>query len=233
LELEYSGAPLSDEELAQSAAEAIVAQAQDEAETILAGARAEAERLQEAARERSATETAAARAELAAQRAALAREVRAELETEYRQRYLAAVSALEGAAAELREKQEAYLRQIEQPALELVLAIARQLLGDELSQSPAFIARLIAQAFSLLKPQQVASAAVHPATFERLLADDLFASALAAAGVQPQRVELEIDELLDPDQFVLRVAGVSVEYDLGAGLAEMAAHLRERSASTG
>ncbi len=91
------------------------------------------------------------------------RETRSLLEAEYRERYLAAVTALEDAAAELRTGQEAYLAQLERPAFELVLAIARQLLGSELSRAPRFIGRMIAEAFLLLKPEQVAAVAVHPA----------------------------------------------------------------------
>ncbi len=52
--------------------------------------------------------------------------------------------------------------------------------------------------------------------------------ALHQAGIKPERVELEIEETLRPDQFSLRVSGMRLDYDLSAALNELLAHLTER-----
>ena len=153
------------------------------------------------------------------------------MEKQYLERYGAALRALETAGAELRTRQDDYLKDIEQPAFSLVLAVARQVLGAELARPQAYVGPLIARAFSLLKPEQVVVVALHPATFNAVTSDPTLLSALPAAGISVKRVELTIDESLKPDQFSARINGVSIDFDLSASLAKVLAHLEERAAA--
>ncbi|MCH7472490.1 hypothetical protein IIA79_06010 [bacterium] len=163
-------------------------------------------------------------------RESIKQEIRAELEKEMCARFQDALSALEGAAADLRQRQEQYLGAIEEPALRLVMAVARQLISAELRQSPSVVAHSIAQAFNLLKPRQVASAAVHPQTLCLLREDNMLASSLAQAGINPDLVELIADDSLKPDQFSVRLNGSSVDFDLDSAIEEMTKHLLGRAA---
>lgn len=196
----------------------IVDQAQTETQTLRRETAAELKALREQTT-----------AELQTLRDGLLSQLRQELEREYQERYAAAVKALEGAAAELRGHQEDYLKQIERPALELVLAVARQLLAAELRTAPEAITGLIIRAFQLLKPEQVVVVHVSAPAFERLSADQLLAQALAEAGIRPGLVELAVDETLSAEQFVARVNGVSVSYDLSAAAEETVAQLVARA----
>lgn len=205
-------------DLASAQANRIISAAEDEGSQILADAQEQAAALIQS------TTT-----ELDAKRAEMERSLHQQLSAQYSQRYLAAVTALEAAAQDLRAKQEEYLEQIEQPAFQLVLAIAKQLIGGELNRAPELLGAMVAQAFHLLKPEQVALVAVHPQTFECLAMDEMLNSALNQAGIKPERVELEIDETLRPDQFSLRLGGMRLDYDLSAAIAEMIEHLEERS----
>lgn len=214
---------------AQSQAQEILALASIQARQELHAAQLEAGRLLAEAQAQCQTMLATAEADIAGRRERLEHETRAQLEAEYSARYLAAMLALEGAAADLRAQQEAYLAQLERPAFELVLAIARQLLGSELSRSPQFIGCMIARAFQLLQPEQVAIVAVNPLVFQQLAADGMLHQALSRAGIKPERIELEIDETLRPDQFSLRVSGMHLDYDLSSALEEMLAHLSQRA----
>jgi len=169
--------------------------------------------------------------DLESQRETLEREARERVEAEYRERYLAAVTALEAAAAELRNEHEEYLKQIEPPAQRLVLAIARQLLGAELSRSPEFVAGLIARAFQLMKPQQVVHVALDVETHRRLEEDELLTGTLRRAGIKSELVEIKADEALAPGQFTAEVAGMSVDYDLDEVIAELTTQIEQRAAS--
>lgn len=218
---------------AQTRAQEIISAATAQARQTLSTAQAQASQALSSGKSQSAALLEAAEQDIAARKNSLEREIRAELEAEYRERYLAAVTALEGAAADLRGQQDEYLAQLERPAFELVLAIARQLLGGELARAPQFIGRMIAQAFVLLKPEHVALVAVHPVTFQQLVMDDMLHDALKQAGIKPERVELEIEETLRPDQFSLRVSGMRLDYDLSATLDELLAHLAQREEFAG
>ncbi|MBN2081984.1 hypothetical protein JW859_07235 [bacterium] len=227
-------APADDEEYllpsdrAKNEAERIVGEAEQMAQDIAAQAEAEATKKIEETEAEVEQLISQTMRELESQREVLEREARERAEAEYRERYLAAVTALEGAAAQLRREHEEYLKQIEQPAQRLVLAIARQLLGRELSQSPEFVAALIARACQLIKPDQVVTVDVHPATFMLLSEDDLLSDALRAAGIKPALVDLALDEALEPSQFKAHLAGLSIDYDLPEILAELITELEER-----
>lgn len=214
-ETEFTG---SDADLAVAEARyeaaAILARARDESQKITAEAQAEAARFRDAAER-----------EINARREALEREVAAALGSEYAGRYLAAICALEAAAQELRDGRREQLKALEQDAFQLVLAIARQLLGAEPERNPGFLAALIARAFLLLNPDQAAQVHLHPETYERLTQDPLLLEALGEAGIRPERIALEPDQTLSPDQFSLRVNGVSIDYDLTESLGEIIEHL--------
>ena len=167
--------------------------------------------------------------ELAARRAMLEQQVRSELTKEYQERYLKSLQALEGAATEIKRNQEQYLTAMESPAFELVLGIARQVLGRELSDAARSLPALIAQAFHLLKPQQALTVRVAPATFQQLTDSELFTEALASAGVRLERVELEIDPALGEGQFHAESAGSYIECDLPALLEEVTEHLQTQA----
>jgi hypothetical protein len=226
LERQYADEPEITE--AQARAQEILSLAATQARQALSAAQAEASETLAAAAAQRAEMLDTAAAEIANRQDRMERETRSHLEAEFSERYLAAMTALEGAAADLRARQEEYLALIERPAFEMVLAIARQLLGAELSRAPQFIGQLIAQAFMMLKPEQVALVAVHPLTFQNLIMDDMLHDALNHAGIKPERVELEIDETLRPEQFSLRVSGMRLDYDLSSAIDEMLAHLSER-----
>jgi len=213
---------------AKSEAERIVGEAEQMAQEIASQAEAEASKKIEATEVEVEQLISMTMRDLESQRETLEREARERVEAEYRERYLAAVTALEAAAAELRNEHEEYLKQIEPPAQRLVLAIARQLLGRELSRSPEFVAALIARACQLIKPDQVVTVDVHPATFMLLSEDELLGDALREAGIKPRLVDLSIDEALEPGQFRAHLAGLSIDYDLSEVLAELISELEER-----
>ena len=99
--------------------------------------------------EREGGERAAARSSareriaVAAERERLSTEVRAEIEKKYHTRYQGAVKALEGAAQELKTRQDDYLTSLGQPAFELILGLARHLLRHEFDQHPELLAGMI------------------------------------------------------------------------------------------
>jgi len=212
-------------------AEQLLVKAEQQAQSIAGRAEADAQKLRRQADEEARQLREAAAAELAQKRRVMEGEIRRELETQYGERYSAAVTALEAAAADLRQRQEQYLDQIEQPALNLVLAIARQLLGAELSRSPEFVAGLIARAFQLMKPQQVVHVALDVETHRRLEEDELLTGTLRRAGIKSELVEIKADEALAPGQFTAEVAGMSVDYDLDEVIAELTTQIEQRAAS--
>ena len=59
----------------------------------------------------------------------------------------------------------------------------------------------------------------------------LLASSLREAGINPERVELAINETLNPDAFCARVGQMSIDYDLDSLIDELLAHLTERAAT--
>ena len=212
-------------------AEQLLVKAEQQAQSIAGRAEEEAQQLRRQADEETRQLREAAAAELAQKRRVMEGEIRRELETQYGERYSAAVTALEAAAADLRERQEQYLAQIEQPALSLVLAIGRQLLGAELSRSPEFIAGLIARAFQLMKPQQVVYVALDAEIHRRLEEDELLTGALRRAGIKPELVAITADEALAPGQFTAEVGGMSVDYNLDEVITELTAQIEKRAAS--
>jgi flagellar biosynthesis/type III secretory pathway protein FliH len=214
---------------ARSEAERIVDEAEQMAQEIAAEARAEAITLKEQAEGEVSSLRELASSELAVKREKLEAETRSQLEAEYRERYQHAVVSLEQAAKELREKQAQYLADIEQPALKLVVAIAQQLMGIELSNNPETIAVMVARACELLKPEQVATVTVCPAAHTALTEDALLQGALRESGVSPERVELVASEALAPGKFVVRVNGMSIDYDIQQAVAEVIEQLESRA----
>jgi flagellar biosynthesis/type III secretory pathway protein FliH len=210
---------------ALSAAEQIRAEAEQMAAEIAGQAAQEASEIIERTTEEISLMRQAAEEELAARRAQLEQQVRAELSTEYQERYLKALQALESAAAKIQKSQAEYLAALETPAFELVLGIARQVLSRELGDAALSLPALIAQAFHLLKPQQPLTVRVGPVTFQQLSESELFAHALTSAGVRLERVELEIDSALGEGQFRAESAGSYIDCDLPALLSELTAHL--------
>lgn len=211
--------------------EQLLAAAEQQAEHIAGRAEQAAEQLRQRAEDELRQLREAAAAELAQKRRALESEIRRELEGRYSERYAAAVAALEQAAKELRDHQEEYLAQIEQPALKLVLAVGRQLLGAELSRAPDFVATLIARALDVLKPRQVVKVMLNAETHQRLQDDELLADALRKAGVKPELVSVTVDETLAPGEFTAEVNGMSVEYSLEEVIAELTAQIEQRAAT--
>lgn len=216
---------------ALDAAERIRSEAEQMASEIAQQARAAAERQRAQTEDELAELMETTLRELETQRENIERETRTKLEQEYRDRYRQAVAALEAAAAGLGTHRDAYLAEIEQPAFNLVLAIARQLLGAELTRSPRFIAEMIKEAYKLLRPENVVQVALHPATFHLLSEDALLTGVLREAGIAVDRVELTIDETLKPAAFTARLGGVCVDYDLDTAIAELAEHLAQRAAT--
>jgi hypothetical protein len=216
---------------AERTAERILAEARAQRESILAGLQTEAKQARESMEQELATLQQAAELELVEQRAQLVESLRAELDAQYRQRYGAALTQLEQAAAQLAQRQAEYVKEIEQPALELVLAIARQLLAGELAHSPQALARLIAEALALLQPQQSASLLLSPQTLELLTADGLLGAVLAERGMSLERVALEPSPALRDDQFELRAGASRISFDLTAKAAELAEQLTRRAAA--
>jgi len=214
---------------AERTAERILAEAKAQREALLSGLQDEARQAREGMERELATLQEAAELELVEQRAQVVEGLRAELDAQYRERYVAALTQLEQAAADLAEKQATYLKEIEQPAFGLVLSIARQLLASELSHSPEVLGRLIAAALQLLQPQHSAVVAVSPAAFHLLTADDLLGGVLAARGMSLEHIELTINPALNADQFELQAGAARVSYDLSAKTAELIERLTQRS----
>jgi flagellar biosynthesis/type III secretory pathway protein FliH len=215
---------------AMSAAEQIRSDAEQMAAEIAEQAVQEATVIRERTVEEVSQMRQAAEEEIAARRAILEQQVRTELSKEYQERYVKALQALEGAAAEIHKRQAEYLVGLELPAFELVLGIARQVLGRELADAARSLPALIAQAFHLLQPQNPLAVRVSPVTFQQLTASELFAQTLAKAGVRLERIELEIDTSLADGQFRAESAGSHIDCDLPALLDELAAHLGAQAA---
>jgi flagellar biosynthesis/type III secretory pathway protein FliH len=216
---------------AQRTAERILAEARAQRESMLANLDVEARQAREGMERELAMLQEAAELELVEQRVQLQDNLRAELDREYQARYGAALAQLEQAAAQLAQCQAEYLKEIEAPALELVLAIARQLLAGELAHSPQVLARLIAEGLQLLQPQQTVQVALCPDTLELLTHDELLGSVLRERGLALERVELSGNPALAPDQFVLQAGAARVSFDLNAKAAELVAQLTQRAAA--
>ena len=214
---------------AQSAAARIKAEAEEHAAELIAQAAEAAEALKSKAEVDAARKLESAESAIAQREEQLRQQIRSELNKEYQERYLKALQALEGAAAEIAAHQAEYLAAIEQPAFELVLAIARQALGRELADAQRSLPALIARAFQLLQPQQPLTVFVGPAAFQQLSDSALFADALTQAGVRPERIELEIDSALGEGQFRAESGGSSVVCDLPALLDEITGHLSSQA----
>lgn len=214
---------------AHSEAERIVADAEQMAQEIAAEAENKATKKREETENELEQLIELTTRELETQRETIEREIRQRLEAEYRERYLAAVSALEKAAADLRANHTQYLESIEEPALKLVLAVARQLLGQEISQSPEAIAKLIVRAVGLLKPEHVVTVYLHADSHQRLANDSVLAEALRQSGIRTQLVELAVDDALMPDQFSARIEGTSIDYNMSAAVDELAQQLAEQA----
>jgi len=214
---------------ARSEAERIVADAEQMAQDIAAQAESEASRKREEIESEIEQLIDSTTRELETQRESIERETHQRVEAEYRERFQAALTALERAAAELRDKREQYLAEIEQPALRLVLEVARQLLSREISRSPEFIAELIVQALAILKPEQLVTVKLHPETYQLLTSDDLLVDILRTSGFSPKQVALAVDESLAPAQFCASIDGTAVEYDMAAALSQLIGQLEEQS----
>jgi flagellar biosynthesis/type III secretory pathway protein FliH len=214
---------------ARSEAERIVADAEQMAQDIAAQAESEASRKREEIESEIEQLIDSTTRELETQRESIERETRQRIEAEYRERFQAALTALERAAAELRDKREQYLTEIEQPALRLVLEVARQLLSREISRAPEFIAELIVQALAILKPEQLVTVKLHPETYQLLTNDDLLVDILRTSGFSPKQIALAVDETLAPAQFRASVDGTAVEYDMAAALSQLIGQLEEQS----
>lgn len=169
---------------------------------------------------------------LAEHRSALERDLRRELENEFRQRYEQAIKSLEKAADSLGQDRDAYLAQVELPALELVLEISRQLLGKEIREDSSVLTGLIVKAFKMLKPQEIVTVKVHPATFHLLLENEGFNAALSQAGFSPTLVELDIDDSLETDQFKAELGGMRIEFDLSEAVSRIFNLLSEELQAT-
>jgi flagellar biosynthesis/type III secretory pathway protein FliH len=217
--------------VAERAADRILAEARAHRESLLNSAAEEAQAAKAQMERELAAMQEAAELELAEQRVALVDGLRREIEQEFSGRYGAALEQLERAAGALAEQQARYVAEIEQPALQLVLCIARQLLGGELSRSPEFLARLIGDALTQLRPQPAAQVSLNPATLELLLRDELLASVLRTRGINLDQVELQAASNLRPDQFELHAGMALISFDLQQKAAELTAALEERAAS--
>jgi flagellar biosynthesis/type III secretory pathway protein FliH len=214
---------------ARSAAEQIVADAEQMAQEIAEQAKQEASRKREEIESEIEQLIDSTTRELETQRESIERETRQRVEAEYRERYLAAITALEQAAADLRTRREAYLEEIEQPAFQLVLEVARQLLLREPSRTPAFVAALITRALAILKPEQLVTVSLNPDVLRTLSEDKTLSGALSAAGLSPSQVELAGDSSLQPGQFRARCDGSAVDYDLATAIAELIRQLEHQA----
>jgi flagellar biosynthesis/type III secretory pathway protein FliH len=218
---------------AQRTADRILAEAKAQRESILASTAAEAKQAREGMERELALLQQAAELELVEQRVQLQDSLRAELEAQYQARYSQALDQLGQAATQLARQQAQYIQQLEAPALELVLAIARQLLAGEPSCGAQYIARLISEALRLLQPRQAVQLALHPATLAQLQADDLLAPVLAHHNLALEQVELIGNGQLRPDQFELQAGAARVSYDLSARLEDLLTQVASRARAVG
>lgn len=215
---------------ALSEAERIVADAEQMAQEIAQQAEHEASRKREELESEIEQLIDSTTRELETQRESIERETRQRVEAEYRERYLAAITVLEQAAADLRTQRERYLDEIEQPAFQLVLAVARQLLMREPSRSPEFIAALIGRALAILRPDRPVTVSLAPEVFALLSDDSMLVEALSSGGVEPAQVELAGSPDLQPGQFRARCDGSVVEYDLTTAVDELIQQLEDQAA---
>jgi len=214
---------------ARSEAERIVADAEQMAQEIAQQAEHEASRKREELESEIEQLIDSTTRELVTQRESIERETRQRVEAEYRERYLAAITALEQAAADLRTRRERYLDEIERPAFQLVLEVARQLLLREPSRTPEFITELITRALLILKPEHLVTIHLHPEVLRTLSEDGMLARALSSAGMNMSQVELAGDSALQPGQFRARCDGSAVDYDLAAAIAELIRQLEHQA----
>ena len=70
--------------------------------------------------------------------------------------------------------------------------------------------------------------AVHPGVFHLLSTDDLLTGVMAEKGISGDRVELVIDESLEPGQLTASSTGMDVDFDLDAVIDELIVHIEER-----
>ncbi len=206
---------------ARTEAEVIISDAQVQREKQLADLEVELSQVRQEHEDKLAEATKQHELEMEQRRTALERDLRGELENEFRERYEQAIRSLESAAANLGQERDKYLQQIEQPALELVVETARQVLGQEIRTDSKFIGGLIVKAFELLRPTEVVNVHVHPATFHLLLENESFNVGLAKSGFNHKLVELEIDETLATDQFRAELGGMRIEFNLQSSISEL------------
>jgi len=210
----------------QSQAQGLMEQSRHRSHALLSAAQQEAADLLAEAQQQAALLLAEARQEAEALRGGLEKQVRSELESEYSKRFKAAASALEAAGKELCKRQCEYLERIEQPALSLVLAIARHLIRAEWKQDSSALARMVGAALRQLQPEDVALLYLSPETYAAVSEGAGLSSALSENGVRIGQIRLEADPALSAGQFALSSGNVAVNFDLDNALAEMAAHLR-------
>lgn len=213
----------------ESQAAQVLRDAETRAGEIIERAEVKAAEITEQAAARATATTERVEAELEKRRESLEAEIRSQVEGEFKERYQSAISVLERSAKQLDTLRDEYLESIQQPAMNLVLAIAHHLLQQELSRHPEFIARLIAMSFEMLKPSEIATVKVNPATFFVLSEDELLNNALREAGIDLELVDLAIDESQAPAGFSTEINGLSVEYNLEELMVELIQHLEHRS----
>jgi flagellar biosynthesis/type III secretory pathway protein FliH len=214
-----------------SQAAALIGQSRERAQAALEDAESAAARILEGARQEAARLIEAAQAELAQERASLESRVRGEIEAEYRVRFNAAVEAFGLAARQLAQRSESALAQLEESALELVLAIARRLLMCEWEAGPEALARVVAQALSSRQSRELASLALSPEALGALGGAEALAEALRAQGLPPERLRLAEDPRLHRSELRLELPNSVLEFDLEQALAEVEALARRAALS--
>lgn len=214
---------------AERTADIILSEAKAQRDSLLDNATREAQEARERMERELAAMQEAAELELAEQRAQLVDELRRELEAQYASRYLSALTQLESAAAHLREQTQAMLKTLEIPALNLVLHIAHQLLGVELSQQPAILTGLIARAFASLQPQPSAVLELHPQVLDQLTRDSLLADSLASSGFRLEQIELRSNPALRHDQFELQAGMARISFDFTAQAWQLIAEVEKQA----
>ncbi len=216
---------------AASEAKRLVAEATAQSAQILAEAGSEVDRLKSDWQQQHEQQRQQFEQEMQARRDQLEKEIRAQIEATYRERYEAAARMLESLAAQTRDRQLEFLQSVEDSAFELVLEIAKNVIRRDMRDSRQAITNLIISAFGILKPDKILTVHVNPGIFHLLLEDELFKRGLGEAGIKLDSIDLEIDENLDPNQFVAEVATGRLAFNLEEVLEEMADKLAARKES--
>lgn len=209
-----------------SQAAALIGQSRERAQAALEDAEGTASRIIEAARQEAARLIESAQAGLELERSALEGRVRGEIEAAYRARFSAATEAFASAARQLAQRSDAALAALEEPALELVLAIARRLVQCEWERGPEALARIVAQALQSRQSRALASLALSPETLSALGGAEALAGALKEQGLPPGRIRLSEDPLIERSGLRLELPSSLLEFDLERALAEVEALVR-------